>query len=1390
MSVYLHRVFILLILSSVVGIGAAQEFSPRFQHLTIDDGLSQSAVYALMQDRQGFIWIGTKDGLNRYDGYEFTIYQHNPFDSTTISNNYITAILEDSRGYLWVGTREGGLNRLNRASGKFRRYAHDPQNRNSLSNNRITTLAEDSSGALWVGTVDGLNRLGRNDVERLEPMFQRFHQFPEDSESLSSDAVESLLVDSSGHLWVGTANGLNHLNAVKHDTTAVFRRYFSNPAAPGHLMDDHIYSLYESRDGVLWVGTISGLNRFQRESDTFTVFPHHFRTYRRGWGKVGDVEEDEAGRLWLATPDELMIFDPARKSYRSIRRQPAKPTSLSSNGLTHIIRDRSGVFWIGTNGYGLNLYDPKADRFFTYRRPRDFASRISRFSITSLMEDRDGNLWVGADVLYRWNRKTDDLQSFETDSDHPRDFGNTGVWSMLQDSSGAIWVTGYEGLYRYDPVNRGYRHFGVEKDLSKGIPEKVTYHVFLDRDGYLWVGTAHFFSRYDDGIDRFTHYRYRRRPKTREVGLTDVWEDGQGIFWLATDDGLARFDAVSGTFDYFRSDPNDPHSLGNNVVLCIQPDPQNDAILWLGTAGGGLNRFDTAQRHFRHFTEIDGLPNNVVYAVLPDESGNLWLSTNKGLSRFTPATGAFRNFDVSDGLQSNEFNTGAYFKSRSGEMFFGGIKGLTFFYPQKITDNPHIPNVVITGLKIFNREIGPETDPDILSRVIGQARDITLSYRQNVITFEFAALDFSASSRNQYAYRIMGLNDDWIPSGTVRSATYTNLPPGDYVFQVKGSNNDGIWNEQGARLAIHIDPPPWLTWWAYILYAVAILGALYGVRRYELNRLRLKGHLKVEQAQSEKLRELDQFKSRFFANISHEFRTPLTLILGQIDRVLRAEHDRERKNRLEVAQRNAFRLLRLINQVLDLSKLEAGSMSLKATQGNIVPFLKNLVFAFESLAEQKQITLTFHCARESIGVRYEADKLEKVFSNLFSNALKFTSKGGEVRVECKLQSATHPAARVVQIRISDTGTGIPADQLPHIFNRFYQVDGSHTREQEGTGIGLALAKELVELHRGEIHVSSEIGKGTTFAVLLPVDETSPARAGLQPGGLEKRAPKAEASLRNFLPETTDPSRKPVPAVPLLPESQTPIVLVVEDHPDVRAYICDRLAACYLVLEACNGEDGLQTARQQVPDLIITDIMMPKMDGYQLCTILKNDELTCHIPIIMLTAKAGLEDKIEGLQTGVDDYLLKPFSAKELLVRVANLIDLRRRLRERFRLQTVVKPAEVTAVPMDRIFLQKVLEAIEEGMGDERFDVETLAKTVNMSVSQLNRKLRALVDQAAGHLLRSMRLQRAADLLKQNAGNVAEVCYRVGFCDQANFTRAFKKRFGTAPGAYRKKNGIR
>ncbi|HJU74561.1 MAG TPA: two-component regulator propeller domain-containing protein, partial [Gemmatimonadaceae bacterium] len=1239
----------------------------------------------------------------------------------------------------------------------------------------ITAFAEDSAGGLWVGSSsEGLFRLTNNAGGAVAA--ERFAHSAADSSSLGDDGVLALLVDRHGVLWVGTRTGLD-----RHKPGGgAFTHFTAGPNRPFGLIDSRISALHEDSHGRLWIASVPGISVFDSARTRIEHSYHKYRTYRYGWGAAVSLVEDRSGQLWLATGSELMRFDPTTGGFAYFRQDPQHPEGINSNLPTAVYRDRSDVIWVGTNGYGINVHDPKANRFQTFRRPETRPTRQAGFSVYTIFEDLTGALWIDAGLLYEWNRKTGAFRSFETSSNRPKDFGNTGVWAIVEDPPGFLWTASYQGLYHYEVATGRYKHYGHDPKDSTSLPEEVAYDVFRDRDGAIWAVTENFLVRLIDAErGRFQVWRHKERPTASQWIFPSTVQDSGGFLWFGSDQGLARFDPKTGFFRRYRYNPREPASLSHDAVRSILPDPkQPNRYLWIGTAGGGLNRLDTDSGTFVHFTERAGLPNDVVYGVLADASGNLWLSTNKGLSRFNPATRQFRNYDANDGLQSNEFNSGAAFRSRSGELFFGGIYGFNYFRPEEIRDNPHVPEVAITGFRRGNRYETVRDSGTVLRSTISEADTLRLSYRDAVLTFEFAALEYSAPAKNRYAYRMVGFNEDWFESGSVRAATYTNLPPGRYTFQVRASNNDGVWNEQGKSLAIVIMPPWWQTWWAYSLYGLLTLAALYGARSYEMNRLRLKNRLAMERVEAEQLRELDRARSRLFANVSHEFRTPLTLTMGPLDDLRAGMHGPLAPavaEQVDLARRNAGRVLDLINEILALARAESGRETLRARRVDLGPFVTSVARAFLPLAERKAIAYENQGPAEQVIVYADPDHLDRALSNLLSNAFKFTPDGGAVRVTV---TADNGMARIV---VRDSGPGIPTADLNLIFDRFHRATTAGT--QPGTGIGLALARELIVLHGGSIAVESEEGFGSTFTVTL-----RKGTAHLTPEQIVDDGATVVSTPRTApLTITAESPASDSPGETSDADADVTTVLVVDDNAEVRHYVKQHLSPRYRVLEAVNGEQGLDTARRMLPDLVLSDVMMPGMDGYALCRAIKSDPDTDFIPVILLTARAEAEDRIAGLAEQADDYLTKPFDVRELLARIANIVTTRRRLKERFAGERLtIHAAPVDVEPADRKFIEEVRIAIEAKLGDESFTVERLASDVGQSRGNLHRRLRDLIGESPSDLIRRMRLERAAQMLECGAGSVAEVAYAVGFKSVAHFSNAFNEMHGVRPSTWRER----
>jgi signal transduction histidine kinase/ligand-binding sensor domain-containing protein/CheY-like chemotaxis protein/AraC-like DNA-binding protein len=1350
----------------------ALQVTPTFRHLTIADGLSQNAVSSILQDRRGFMWFGTKDGLNRHDGYNFLIFRHDALDPTSISDSDITALFEDDDGRLWVGTRNGGLNRFDRDRESFHRYG-------SGFGAPVSAIAQDAAGDLWIGTDGaGLLRLRRGQVDRTDARWERFTHDPADPASPGHDRVHAVLVDQQGAVWVGTEGGLDRRNPGSRG----FTRYTSQPDSPLQLIDSSIFALLEDDEGRLWMGSTPGISVLDVGRTGIRHHYHRYRTFRYGWGEAIEMLQDRTGRFWISTHSELMRFDPRTGAFQYLRHDPLDLAGINSTLPTALYQDRSEVIWVGTNGYGINIQDPKGERFRTFRRPATRPYRQSGFSVYTLFEDSSGNLWIDAGILYHWNRRTGEFVSFETTSDRPDDFGNTRVFSLLEHPRGFLWAGTDRGLSHHEIATGRSRQYRHDRADPGGLPEAEVKGAFRDREGTLWVATENYLAKLvDPAGGRFVAYPYNERPTTGAWIFPSLVQTGDGHLWFGSLQGLVRFDPRTETFRHYRNDPGVPTSLGHDGVLALLRDPrQPDRILWVGTAGGGLNRLDVEAGTFSRYTTAQGLPNNVVYGVLPDDAGHLWLSTNRGLARFDPGTGAVRHFDAADGLQSNEFNSGAAFRSASGELFFGGIYGFSYFRPDDVRDNPHRPAVVITGLRRLNRREAVGDTGSILERSIVETASLRIPARDNVLIFEFAALDYSAPAKNRYAYRMVGFNDTWIDAGDTRTATYTNLPPGSYTFQVRGSNNDGVWNETGTSLDLRILPPWWRTAWAYGLYLLLCTGLILAARRYEMNRIRLRHRAEQEHAHAERLRELDRARSRFFANVSHEFRTPLTLTLGPLDDLQAGFHGPlapDMAEQVDLARRNAGRVLELIDQLLEVARLEVGSTPLRARRMELGTFVARVGDAFRPLAERRSIALVLEVPEQPLAVFADPAHLERVLANLLSNAFKFTRSGGRVRLTVE---AVPGAAR---ISVHDDGPGITAADLPHIFDRFYRGDEATGRHQPGTGIGLALARELVALHGGTLEVESEEGSGSTFTVSLLLGWDH-----LRPEQVVADAPLEDWSPRLPLPSTPveePPAEDAADSAHEGASEDVTTVLVVEDNPELRAFIRMHLQGRFRVVEAADGLQGLELARRLLPDLVLSDVMMPGLDGYALCRALKEDPETDFIPVILLTARAATEDRLAGLRDAADAYLTKPFQVEELTTQIDNLIALRRRLRERFAGKVVrMRPAPLEVASSDAKFLDQVHGVIEIHLVEEDFGVEELARLVAHSRGHLHRRLKEIAGESPSDLLRRMRLERAAQLLEAGAGSVSEIAYGVGFKSVAHFSNRFQDHFGVRPTAYR------
>ena len=1345
-----------------------------WQEVTISDGLSQGMIFDLKQDQKGFVWIATKDGLNRYDGHNFRIFTHDPYQAFSISGNSCSALLIDRQQRIWVGTLNKGLNLFDPNTERF--YHLNLTNKASGQAGRyeISQLTEDPDGNIWVATYNHLLlkitlsaalKLGYpNQADFTKQVKVTILTIPVQE----STQVRSLVFRPDGQLLAWSGKGVYSINWQRPTDWRQLPILDRPDASLKAVYTDSLQRYWFAATADRFLAWHQGQWRSMGISASKSAI---VQIWALRLGKIAILTQNY---LWLMSPEELFRQDSlsARNAYVAMPNQQI--------GAWVLMQDKTGNLWFGTPGYGLRKFNP---------RVRDFHSYLPDHSLSHLLADQQGRIYLqqysGYELFDRLNQQLRPLPASLPKTSYSKSF-------ILQDRRGFFWAYNTEVAPNDVSGERRLLQFSADWKLlhSYPIPAGVRFGLYgnqalEDTLGHLWLGAVNGkLLRFSPQTGQFRVFDYSRLlPPTgadTEVFALLLEPEGTGTLWIGTPEGLVRATSLTTqpTFTLFQNSTQDRQSLSENFVLSLCPDPQQpDRYLWVGTKGGGLDRLDKQTTKFQHVTEKEGLPNKVVYGLLPDEFGNLWMSTNRGIAQFNPRTGKFRTYTRADGLQDDEFNNQAYTKTPSGELLFGGVNGLTSFRPADIIGrNRTKPQVAIIGLRINNKPVEVGNDEGILTQSLHETTELNLSHDQNLVTLEFGVMDYTNVGKNQFRYRLEGIDRDWVEAGKNRFANYAQLPDGRYTLQVQGSADGEAWSDS-VSLTIRVRPPFYRTWWAYLVYVLVLGGLAWQFYRSQTQRLLLQQQVAFEQKEAGRLAELDTLKTQFFTNISHEIRTPLTLMLGPL-----ADLKRRFPSEwlLDTMERNGQRLLTLINQLLDLSKLEAGQLKSETEPGDLAVFFRTLASSFTSLAESRGIPFSVEQTETSVWARFDRDKLEKIVTNLLANAFKFTPTGRAVRMQVRYEGAL--ANRQVLFVVDDEGIGIAADKLPRIFDRFYQTDSRLNRAYEGTGIGLALVHELVQVLGGTIDVQSTEGIGTQFMVTLPlelaeklsVENLPEASAEPQRDELTLLAPLSENRLAGQQPQLTS--------------LDFPVLLLIDDNADIRAYVRSIFQTDYQIMEAEDGQQGLELATEHAPDLVICDLMMPRLDGFGFCRALKTQDATSHIPVVMLTAKATIKDRIEGFGLGADEYLTKPFNADEMRVRVRNLLDKQQRLQAYFRGQlTQPGPLPVAADSLGApnladLFIQKCYTLLETHLDNPEFDVEMLATQLAMSRRNLNRKLMALTSLPAGNFIRSYRLKKAAELLRSGL-SPTETAYRVGFESPSAFSRSFKDQFGQTPSAF-------
>ena len=1383
----------ILYFSFVFAIAFGQDFSNlKFEKYSTNEGLSSSTCTEIYQDKDGFMWFGTIDGLNKYDGYAFKTYRPSVNDPHAISNNRILSITGDSRGNLWIGT-SNGLNVFDRNREQF--FHINLSNRQETGSNRSNVindvLYDSKRDHIWVATNNGayqikLEASSAKDYDELE--VRSYTQTPYSSNSLDNNEVSSILKDKQGNVWLATKG--KYLNKYKPGINA-FERTEVEIGDTYNLK--HLPKiLIEDFDGDFWIGNdLSKMVFWDRSKHVFSVKKivdasvpifniyidsknifwittdgHGIYLYDKNKGVIEHIEHDEddpfslpnnqissalednSGIYWLSTYNKgICKLVLAKSDFKHFFHKPGDENSLSSERAQAVLQDAKGRIWVGTDGGGLNLFDPETGSFKHFFAEANNSRGLSSDKITFLEKSYNGNIWVCTwDAgLNLFNPETNRCFRYDHDPKSENSIGDNSVWCAKEDKHKGLWVgTQTSGLNYLDHESNRFVHFKSNALDTSSIASNFVFSLFIDSKERLFVGTS--------------------------VGLN----------MLSLDEVYSK-DFTSVEFKLVEN-----KNLQGHRINFITEDKRGN--LWVGS-DRGLHKLDSALNYLCFYTKNDGLPNDLVVGIQEDRHGYIWLTSRGGLTQFDPQTNKFVNFNVHDGVQGLEFQSKSIGVLQNGNIIAGGINGINIFNPKNFIGRTDSISSVITKISLFNKpvHVGDTINNRVLlTKPLSELEQVEFKYNERHVSFNFVALYYQSPERIQYAYRMKNIDDNFIISGSNRTANYSNLPPGEYEFQVKASLNSDWDSAAQTSVNIVILPPFWKSWWAYSLYFIVLsLVTWFGLMYY------------TKMVKEEKEHELDQMKLSFFINVAHEFRTPLTLILNPLDKILESVNLNEAKESAKTIQQSSHRLLNLVNQILDFRKVDEGKAEINQVTGDVVQFSKQVFDLFLDMACQKSIDYSFLSEIETLEVGFDPDKIEKILTNLLSNALKYTNSKGKVVLEInksqtqlsanRYRLLKKPGLEVLEIKIVDTGIGFSKEHLNHVFKRFYKPDNT----KAGTGIGLNYTKSLVDLLGGEINVESRLGEGTTITVLIPFFAKSDKK-GLKPmePGDYNFDQVAVQSVGYELDSESELGGEPVvePEIQETANDRIKTILLVEDNKLLQAQVKKELEKEYRVLQSFNGADGLQMALRHYPDLVISDIMMPEMDGFELCAKLKDNFDTCHIPVILLTARSLDKDKIAGYKTGADDYIPKPFNMQVLKVRLRNLIASRIKLREKFdALGGLYISKEVTTNSTDEAFLDRATKVVVDHIDQSDFGLDVLLSELSVSRSTFFRKISSITGHSPTQFIRSIRLKYAAELLLKKDVPIKEIAYMSGFNSTSYFSKTFREHYGMTPNEYILKN---
>ncbi|MBR8534072.1 response regulator [Carboxylicivirga sediminis] len=1348
--------FVLLFLLSSGG-QAQKQYS--FIRLGNEDGLVNNQVNCIYKDHQGFIWIGTVAGLSRYDGVSFVNFKHNTADSSSIDDNYIINIQEDFKHNLWLETSQG----YEVYDVREERFYSDPNEylEKDTSIINIDRVYCDNHQQIW------LKDYNKEYYQLLDSATYELRSvFPDYSET------GSYLVDfkhANGYLYCLFGNGTLECYDDS-DIQLIFSDDYLDDKMEADSLNAELF--IDAENDVWFYGNNLGTHHYNALTQQWSYYSMTSNKTQLTSNIIRRIVQDDKGLIWVGTDHGgIDIINKYSGEIQTIYHQPDNDKSVAQNSITDLYIDDNNIVWVGSYKNGFSYYHESIHKFPHFRHLWSDPHSIPFSDINCFVEDDKGNLWIGANGggLIYFDRHNNRFTQYLHDKNDPYSLSGNVIVSLFIDVKGDVWAGTYAaGLNRFD--GKKFTRYQCEIDGGRGLTNNNIWSIIEDNKQNLWVGTlGGGIVTYDRQTDQFKPLPNNGTIEPPGPFINQIFKLSDGNMFIATANGVAFYNVEEQRFKYHPTiNRTEPFDLGNKAVNAVYEDTRG--FLWIATREG-LIMLDSQTDYIKHFTDNDGLPEDIINCIEEDEYQAIWISKSTGLSQIVVnklVTNEYEfhiyDFTKEDGLQGNEFNPNASYKTSDNELIFGGANGFNLFKSKDIKYPNVLPKVVFTDLQVYNKTVVPGQKVHgrpLLNQSISLTDEVVLKHSMNVFSISFTALNFFIADKIRYQYRLHGFNEQWLPlEPAQKQVTYTNLNAGDYVFQVKASKADGSWNSQYSELRIEVLPPLYATTWAFLLYSLIILLAMIYYRYSMLRKERLKFEMEQEKLLINRNREMDEMKLKFLTNVSHEFRTPLTLILTPLHKLMNQATDKSNRKLLEVIDRNARQLLELVNQLLDFRKLELHGLKYNPSYGNIVAFLQEVSTNFEEAFTKKRISFTFTHDVDQFMLNFDRDKLQKVLMNLLSNALKFTPENGSV--ELSLQIDTNE--ELVYISVKDNGIGIKPSDMDKIFVRFFQSEHNKKLGLSGSGIGLNLAREMVQLHNGTIHVESKEGKGATFKVVLPVTR--------EDGKLEETA--VEVGV--------DDQEQPELHIDMKGKAS---ILLVEDNHDFRTFMKETLEDRFNIYEAADGQAGIEMVHKVIPDLIISDVMMPRVDGLELCQNLRKDIRTSHIPIILLTARTADEDKIKGLEIGADDYITKPFNMDLLVLRLNKLLEKRSKMQKQFQKNVEIQPSEVQITSMDEKLISKAVAVVETNIAESSFSVEDLSKELGMSRVYLYKKLVSITGKSPIEFIRIIRLKRGAQLLQKSQMNISEIAYEVGFNSPRYFSKYFKEEYGMLPTAYMK-----